>query len=141
MTYVNAGHNPPMLFHRDGDKWQITRLEVGGTVVGLLETVPYEQSAVTIETGDVFVAFTDGISEAMNAADEEWGEAQLIGTVKQCGGLLPSQIIARVMQATDGFVAGAKQNDDMTLVSCAPHRNLARVRSDRPMSSTRKDSC
>jgi sigma-B regulation protein RsbU (phosphoserine phosphatase) len=35
LTYVNAGHNPPMLFHRDGDKWQITRLEVGGTVVGL----------------------------------------------------------------------------------------------------------
>ena len=116
LTYVNAGHNPPMLFHRDGDKWQITRLEVGGTVVGLLETVPYEQSAETIATGDVFVAFTDGISEAMNAADEEWGEAQLIGTVKQCGGLAPSQIIARVMQAADGFVAGAKQNDDMTLV-------------------------
>jgi serine phosphatase RsbU (regulator of sigma subunit) len=52
----------------------------------------------------------------MNVADEEWGEAQLIGTVKQCAGLVPSQIIARVMQAADGFVAGAKQNDDMTLV-------------------------
>jgi len=116
LTYVNAGHNPPMLFHRDADKWQIARLEVGGTVVGLLETFPYEQSAVTIATGDVFIAFTDGISEAMNAADEEWGETQLIETVKQCGGLAPSEIIARVMQAADGFVAGAKQHDDMTLV-------------------------
>jgi sigma-B regulation protein RsbU (phosphoserine phosphatase) len=105
-----------MLFHRDGDKWQITRLEVGGTVVGLLETFPYEQSAVTIAPSDVFIAFTDGISEAMNAADEEWGEAQLVETVKQCGGLGPSQIIARVMQAADRFVAGAKQHDDMTLV-------------------------
>jgi sigma-B regulation protein RsbU (phosphoserine phosphatase) len=116
LTYVNAGHNSPMLFHRDGDKWQITRLEIGGTVVGLLETFPYEQSAVTIATGDVFVAFTDGISEAMNAADEEWGEAQLIETVKQSGGLAPSEIIARVMEAADGFIAGAKQHDDMTLV-------------------------
>jgi sigma-B regulation protein RsbU (phosphoserine phosphatase) len=116
LTYVNAGHNPPMLIHRDGDKWQITRLEVGGTVVGLLETFPYEQSHVTIATGDVFIAFTDGISEAMNAADDEWGETQLIETVKQCGVLAPSQIIARVMQAADGFVAGAKQHDDMTLV-------------------------
>jgi phosphoserine phosphatase RsbU/P len=116
LTYVNAGHNPPMLFHRDGDKWRVTRLEVGGTVVGLLETFPYEQSAVTIAPGDVLIAFTDGISEAMNAADEEWGEAQLIETVKQCGGLAPSEIIARVMEAADGFVAGAKQHDDMTLV-------------------------
>jgi phosphoserine phosphatase RsbU/P len=62
------------------------------------------------------VAFTDGISEAMDAGDEEWGEAQLIETVKRCGGLGPSQIIARVMQAADIFVAGAKQHDDMTLV-------------------------
>ena len=105
-----------MLFHRDGDKWQITRLEVGGTVVGALKTFPYEQSAVTLAPRDVFVAFTDGISEAMNTADEEWGEAQLIETVKQCGGLAPPEIIARVMQAADGFVAGARQHDDMTLV-------------------------
>ncbi|MGD0214467.1 MAG: SpoIIE family protein phosphatase [Terriglobales bacterium] len=116
LTYVNAGHNPPMLFHRDGEKWQITRLEAGGTVVGLLETFPYEQSAVTIAPGDVFIAFTDGISEAMNAADEEWGEEQLIQTVEQCGGLAPREIIARVMRAADVFVAGAKQHDDMTLV-------------------------
>jgi phosphoserine phosphatase RsbU/P len=116
LTYVNAGHNPPMLFHRNGDRWQITRLEAGGAVVGLLETFPYEQSVVTIARNDVLIAFTDGISEAMNAADDEWGEPQLIETVKQCGGLAPSEIIARVMQAADGFVAGAKQHDDMTLV-------------------------
>jgi sigma-B regulation protein RsbU (phosphoserine phosphatase) len=116
LSYVNAGHNPPMLFHRDGEKWQVARLEAGGAVVGLLETFPYEQSAVTIAPGDVFIAFTDGISEAMNAADDEWGETQLIETVEQCAGLAPSQIIARVMQAADGFVAGAKQHDDMTLV-------------------------
>ena len=116
LTYVNAGHNPPMLFHRTESQWQITRLEVGGTVVGLLADFSYEQSAVTIAPGDVFIAFTDGISEAMNAADEEWGEAQLIEAVKQSGGQSPSQIIARIMQAADGFVAGAKQHDDMTLV-------------------------
>jgi serine phosphatase RsbU (regulator of sigma subunit) len=105
-----------MLFHCTESQWQITRLEVGGTVVGLLADFSYEQSAVTIAPGDVFIAFTDGISEAMNAADEEWGEAQLIEAVKQSGGLAPSQIIARIMQAADGFVAGAKQHDDMTLV-------------------------
>ncbi|MGA7379395.1 MAG: SpoIIE family protein phosphatase [Terriglobales bacterium] len=116
LTYVNAGHNPPMLFHRAAGAWQISRLEVGGTVVGLLETFPYEQGSLTIEPGDVLIAFTDGISESMNRADEEWGEGPLIETVKACDGFTPSDTIARIMKAADTFVAGAKQHDDMTLV-------------------------
>jgi phosphoserine phosphatase RsbU/P len=116
LTYVNAGHNPPMLFHRSGNEWKICRLETGGTVVGLLATFPYEQAAVTIVPGDILIAFTDGISEAMNAAGEEWGEVRLIETIKGGAGLNPAEIIARIMQAADAFVAGAKQHDDMTLV-------------------------
>ena len=116
LTYVNAGHNPPMLFHQSAQNWQISRLETGGTVVGLLESFPYQQAAVTINPGDILIAFTDGISEAMNNADEEWGEGQLMETVKGCAGLSPSEIIARIMQAADTFVAGAKQHDDMTVV-------------------------
>jgi sigma-B regulation protein RsbU (phosphoserine phosphatase) len=116
LTYVNAGHNPPLLFHRCDGNWQLSRLETGGTVVGLLERFPYEQAALTIAPGDILIAFTDGISEAMNDADEEWGEQRLIETVKCCSGLSPSEIIPRIMQAADAFVAGAKQHDDMTLV-------------------------
>ena len=116
LIYVNAGHNPPMLFHGTGKDVQLSRLEVGGTVVGLLESFPYEQGHLTIEPGDVFIAFTDGISESMNAADEEWGEKALIETVKACPELSPSETITRIMQAADAFVAGAKQHDDMTLV-------------------------
>ncbi len=116
LNYVNAGHNPPMLFHRSVGAWQISRLETGGTVVGLLESFPYEQGSLKIEPGDVFIAFTDGISESMNGIDEEWGEKALIDTVKACSGLSPSETIARIMQAADKFVAGAKQHDDMTLV-------------------------
>jgi phosphoserine phosphatase RsbU/P len=116
LAYVNAGHNPPMLFHKSNGEWQISRLETGGTVVGLLESFPYEQGNLKIEPGDVFIAFTDGISEAMNGADEEWGEKALIETVKSCDGLNSSEAITRIMQAADKFVAGAKQHDDMTLV-------------------------
>ncbi len=115
-TYVNAGHNPPMLFHRSAGEWQLSRLETGGTVVGLLEKFPYVQATVTISPGDVFIAFTDGMSEAMNAADEEWGEERMIATIGSCTGLSPSETIVRLMQAADAFVAGAKQHDDMTLV-------------------------
>jgi len=115
-TYVNAGHNPPMLFHRSAGEWQLSRLETGGTVVGLLESFPYQQGVVTIAPDDVFIAYTDGISEAMNNADEEWGEERMVATIRRCTGLSPSETIASLMQAADGFVAGAKQHDDMTLV-------------------------
>jgi sigma-B regulation protein RsbU (phosphoserine phosphatase) len=116
LTYVNAGHNPPMLFHCSGGKSQVTRLEAGGTVVGLLESFPYQQASLTIEPNDIFLAFTDGISEAMNNSDEEWGEERLIQTVEACLALNPSETIARIVQEADAFVAGAKQHDDMTLV-------------------------
>lgn len=116
LTYVNAGHNPPMLFHCSGGKWQVARLEASGTVVGLLESFPYEQASLMIAPNDIFIAFTDGISEAMNNADEEWGEERLIQTVTACSGLSPSETITQIMQDADTFVAGAKQHDDMTLV-------------------------
>jgi sigma-B regulation protein RsbU (phosphoserine phosphatase) len=122
LSYVNAGHNPPMLFHRESGQWETARLQVGGTVVGLFKTFAYKQAFVTIAPGDILVAFRDGISEAMNAADDEWGEERLMETVQQCDGLAPPEIIARIMRAADGFVAGAEQHDDMTLVVlCADH--------------------
>jgi sigma-B regulation protein RsbU (phosphoserine phosphatase) len=116
LTYVNAGHNPPMLFHRSSGEWQLSRLETGGTVVGLLESFPYEQGVVRIAPDDIFVAYTDGISEAMNNTDEEWGEERMMVAIRNCTGLSPSETIARLMQAADAFVDGAKQHDDMTLV-------------------------
>jgi sigma-B regulation protein RsbU (phosphoserine phosphatase) len=115
LTYVNAGHNPPMIFRGERD---VLRLQTGGPVVGLLPMFAYEQSAITLEPGDLFVAFTDGISEAMNAAYEEWGEERLMETV---WGLRPRdasahQIMTGVIASADTFVAGAKQHDDMTII-------------------------
>ena len=117
LTYVNAGHNPPILLRCSNGLWQISRLQTGGTVVGLMPNSTYEQGAVTLAAGDLLVAFTDGITEAMNAGDEEWGEERLVEAVKCCAILASaSEIIPRIMQAADAFVAGAKQHDDMTLV-------------------------
>ena len=62
------------------------------------------------------MAFTDGISEAMNNAQDEFGEERMIETVKEYVGQNPMEIITCIMQSADAFVAGAKQNDDMTLV-------------------------
>jgi sigma-B regulation protein RsbU (phosphoserine phosphatase) len=116
LTYVNAGHNPPMIFRRRGQEWDILRLEAGGAVVGLLANFPYRQETVRLERGDILVAFTDGISEAMNSDDEEWGEDCMIEVVKQCSGMTAADTLSVIIKAADAFVAGAKQHDDMTLL-------------------------
>lgn len=114
--YVNAGHNPPMLFHETNGRWSVNRLDVGGTVVGLLESPSYLQSSITLAPGDVLVAYTDGISEAMNPAEDEWNEERMMETINSCRGLAAEEIVRRVFAAADTFASGAKQHDDMTLV-------------------------
>ncbi len=111
-SYVNAGHNAPMVF-RNGD---VIRLETGGPVVGLFGAAAYEQGSVQLEPGDTLVGFTDGISEAMNEADDEFGEERMIATVGQCAGLCPMKVIERLMVDADAFSGTAPQHDDMTLV-------------------------
>jgi sigma-B regulation protein RsbU (phosphoserine phosphatase) len=116
LTYVNAGHNPPMLFrHADGGR-EALRLDTGGPVIGLMEECSYRQACVTLAVGDVLVAYTDGISEAMNAADEEWGEDRLMDAVRPNRAEAARTLIDRLMVSADAFVAGAPQHDDMTLL-------------------------
>ena len=116
LNYVNAGHNPPMLFRKADKAREVVRLDVGGLVIGLMEHCVYAQASVTLEAGDLLVAYTDGVSEAMNASDDEWGEERLIDAVRASCLSKSEEIIERVMEAADRFVAGAAQYDDMTLV-------------------------
>ena len=115
-TYVNAGHNPPIILRREGDETHIIRLDAGGSVIGLFRNTPYQQATVPLEPGDVFIGFTDGVSEAMNPQDEEWGEERLIPMVVECAYKPAGEIIPAIMQAADHFANGAPQHDDMTLV-------------------------
>jgi phosphoserine phosphatase RsbU/P len=114
LTWVNAGHNPPLLF-RDG---AIRKLDEGGPVIGLLPDAEFVQGSASLQGGDLLVAFTDGISESMNAQDEEWGEARLCAAVRACSGrLLPAVLIQRLLECADAHAAGAPQHDDMTMVA------------------------
>ncbi len=119
LTYVNAGHNPPYVLRRA----QAIPLEPTGTVVGLIPNAEYEQATIQLEPGDVLLAFTDGISEAMNHDKEEWGEDRMIATVNQllsqadCTATA-QQILTCIFEAADKFTAGAPQHDDMTLLVC-----------------------
>ncbi len=75
LTYVNAGHNAPILRRQTG---AIERLEVGGIPLGIQENAPYESGTVTLQSGDWLVIFTDGVIEAENVRNEEYGEARLL---------------------------------------------------------------
>ena len=112
-TYVNAGHNPPIVLRASGD---VVRLDTGGPVVGLLPDCAYEQGCVRLQGGDTLVAFTDGVSDAMTAEYAEWGEERLIEVVRGSRALQPRLLIDRIMEGADTFVAGAPQHDAMTLV-------------------------
>jgi sigma-B regulation protein RsbU (phosphoserine phosphatase) len=113
-TYVNAGHNSPMLFRAASDT--ILRLEPGGTVVGLLEGACYEQGSVFLSPGDVLVAYTDGISEAMDLDDEEWDEERLIECVRASKAASAQELLDDIFAAATKFAGAAPQHDDMTLV-------------------------
>jgi len=116
LNYVNAGHNPPMVFrHAEGGQ-DVIRLDTGGPVIGLMEECCYRQGRLALQSGDVLVAYTDGISEAMNAVDDEWGEERLMNAVRANRTVPARALIDRLMTSADAFVSGAPQHDDMTLV-------------------------
>jgi len=114
-SYVNAGHNPPVVLRSCAGTFQVFRLETGGPVIGLLRH-SYERGTFSLEAGDVMVLFTDGVSESMNIRFEEWGENKLIELAKTCYALPASESLRRILSAAQAFAAGAPQHDDMTLV-------------------------
>jgi sigma-B regulation protein RsbU (phosphoserine phosphatase) len=112
LAYVNAGHNPPVVLRGE----EVLRLEADGPVVGLLPHAQYGQSSMVLAPGDVLLAYTDGISEAMTMEDAEWGEERMVAAAQACRALPAGEMIERLIAAADAFAAGAPQHDDMTLV-------------------------
>ncbi len=118
LIYVNAGHNPPVLLRPVGEDIRIIKLETGGPVVGMLPPmlVNYSQGEIDLLPGDMLVGSTDGITEAMNCDDEEWGEDAMIESLKRLMDAEPKEVLERIVADADAFAAGAPQHDDMTLI-------------------------
>jgi sigma-B regulation protein RsbU (phosphoserine phosphatase) len=112
LVYSNGGHNAPMVL-RAGE---VLRLENGGPPVGLFPFSRYEQDEVLLERGDLLILYTDGISEAENPAQDEWGEDALLSAARGYPVVPAAEVIRRIMEKADEFAAGAPQHDDMTLV-------------------------
>ncbi len=112
LTYSNGGHLPPILIGEDG---AIRRLEAGGTVVGLFDNMTYEEGAVEMHPGEIFLAYSDGVTEPENDFGE-FGEARLIDLVRDNRHLPLPQISQIVTQAVDDWIGDNEQPDDVTLV-------------------------
>jgi serine phosphatase RsbU (regulator of sigma subunit)/dihydrofolate reductase len=116
LHYVNGGHNPPAVLRKEDGAWRVFRLGDGGPVIGLLAGAVYKEQILHLIPGDILLAFTDGISEAMNASEDDWGEDRMIAEVQAHADLNAEELLQRLFRAADAFAAGAPQHDDMTLV-------------------------
>jgi sigma-B regulation protein RsbU (phosphoserine phosphatase) len=111
IVHVNAGHNAPILRRASGT---IERLEVGGVPLGISVGVPYEIGKARLDAGDYLVIFTDGVVEAFNKNDEEYGEQKLLGIVNRAADGAPAQLLQTLFADLDLFVGNTPQHDDMT---------------------------
>lgn len=109
--YVNAGHNPPILRRNSG---AIERLSNGGLPLGMWADKPYEAGHLTLQPGDWMVIFTDGVIEAVNGRDEEYGEQRMLNVLQAGVGATPEELIRRMMSDLDAFVGATPQHDDVT---------------------------
>jgi len=111
LTYVNAGHNWPVLRRAAG---AIERLEVGGLPLGINAALPYQCGATMLARGDLLVIFTDGLVEAENDQACEYSEERMLPMVATLQGATAGEALKRMMSAVDGFVGLTRQHDDIT---------------------------
>jgi phosphoserine phosphatase RsbU/P len=113
LTYCNAGHNPPLIIS-PGNSRQVRRLECGGPIVGLFEAATFSEETVTLTPGDWLIVFSDGVSEAMSASADEYGETRIVSLVEANKSLEPTQLLEALFADVRDFTRGAPQSDDIT---------------------------
>ena len=111
LTYINAGHNNPILRRKGGN---MERLSVGGMPLGILGDAPYSSAEVTLESGDWLAVFTDGVVEAENIAQEEYGEIRFMTMINAGVMLSPEMMLNSIVADLDRFTGNAPQHDDIT---------------------------
>ncbi|MGE5262992.1 MAG: SpoIIE family protein phosphatase [Acidobacteriota bacterium] len=115
VTYVNAGHNPPLLYC-----WatgQVSTLKEHGIALGVIPNISIEEHQATLAEGDLLLMYTDGITEAMNAEDEEFGAERLADIVAANGHRGAEIVVEEIVRAVKEFTGGGPNSDDLTIVS------------------------
>jgi sigma-B regulation protein RsbU (phosphoserine phosphatase) len=113
LIFSNAGHNPPILFHRDGTA---DRLTEGGVALGVLPDARYEERPIALREGDVLVLYTDGVSEAENEGGVQFGEERIEEVVRRHPDATAADLVTRLIQSVQDWAGDRGASDDLTLV-------------------------
>ncbi|HEX9075871.1 MAG TPA: GAF domain-containing SpoIIE family protein phosphatase, partial [Anaerolineae bacterium] len=113
-TYANAGHNPPLLYR--AATRQVTALREHGIALGVIPNISLEDHEVTLELGDLVLMYTDGVTEAMNALEEEFGAERLADLVATHGHKSAEAVVDEILNAVKEFTGGGPYADDLTMV-------------------------
>jgi serine phosphatase RsbU (regulator of sigma subunit) len=112
ILYVNAGHNPPFLVRASGET---EKLSVGGLLLGMFPEAAYESAPCTMNPGDLLVLYSDGVTEAMNDADDEFGEDRLTAFLTKNRTMDPEHLVESLIRAVHEFSSEGKPGDDVTV--------------------------
>jgi sigma-B regulation protein RsbU (phosphoserine phosphatase) len=113
LTYCNAGHNPPMIVRANGE---VVELREGGIVLGFLGDRSFNQATVAFQPGDLLVCYTDGVTEAMNQNEEEYGEERFVELLRSVADQPLKQIKCAVLESIEKFTGSNEFADDVTLL-------------------------
>lgn len=116
LTYVNAGHNPPVVLRRSYGRCKFLSLHAGGVPVGALDESHYDARTFQLERGDVLVAYTDGLTESDNPGGSAFGQERLKRILCSCSANQPQEILEHILRDLSAHSAGRPQVDDLTLV-------------------------
>jgi phosphoserine phosphatase RsbU/P len=116
LRYVNAGHNPPVVMHRDGSHERLTE---GGIVLGAFPNQTFQNGSVTLQSGDRLVLYTDGVTEAANAEDEEFGDARLIQVLSEHRAASAQHLQTQILASAAKYCANRWQDDATLLILAA----------------------
>jgi serine phosphatase RsbU (regulator of sigma subunit)/pSer/pThr/pTyr-binding forkhead associated (FHA) protein len=113
LVYTNAGHNPPLLVRKNGT---VEQLQGGGIILGILGIAKYQDFRIRMDPGDTLVLYSDGVTEAVNPSDVDFGEDRLGELTAALRGRPASEVVAKIQSEVAKFAAGAPQADDITVV-------------------------
>jgi sigma-B regulation protein RsbU (phosphoserine phosphatase) len=116
LTYVNAGHNPPFLVRADGE---VERLQPTAMVLGVAADAVVEARQARVAPADRLLLFTDGLSEAFDRKDEEYGEDRVKDSLRRAQTLTPPAAMERLIADVESFCGSVPLRDDMTLMLVA----------------------
>ena len=118
-TYANGGHNPPVVINADGESTQLPL--TGGVALGLVPGLEYEQNSIVLQPGETVVLYTDGVTEAMNIDQEEFGMERLERLFMGAAPANAEEANATVFEAVNEFAGDASQSDDITCMTLRRH--------------------